>query len=107
MVKSSLSRQEGCCTLPEHSTSPLDCTPTVYLEEPRQDVVFVGAHHQFSNGQTHALRVVARQNVAKVARRDREMHGLAFLRGGLLLHHLSLCKGEVGERRKGGKVLEG
>jgi hypothetical protein len=35
------------------------------------------------------------------------MHGLAFLRGGLLLHHLSLCIGEVGERRKGGKVLEG
>ena len=46
-------------------------------EEVGQDVVLIGGADQLTHGQTHALGIVACQNVAEVARRHTEVHGIA------------------------------
>mmetsp|Transcript_89112 Transcript_89112/g.279133 ORF Transcript_89112/g.279133 Transcript_89112/m.279133 type:complete len:229 (+) Transcript_89112:836-1522(+) len=55
------------------------------LEEAVQDVVGVRRHDQVLDGQTHALGIVAGQNVAEVARRDAEADGAVALREQLVV----------------------
>ena len=43
-------------------------------EEAVENVVFVGRHHELAHRQSHLLGVVARENVAKVARGDGKVH---------------------------------
>ena len=50
-------------------------------QEVSEHVVLVAGHDEFGDGQTHALGVVAGQDIAKVAGRYAELHGIAGLDG--------------------------
>ena len=50
-------------------------------QEVSQHVVLVARDDELGNGQTHALGVVAGQDIAKVAGRHAELHGIAGLDG--------------------------